>query len=253
MGLSLVPPRLPPGLLVRAAEIAPLAAWAGDKPRFAEMADAVRAAPLHEIAPREAGDAGAALGFALGLSRLWADAPLVVFVSTQNAVREDGALYGEGYAQLGLELDELLVVRTRNTTDALWATEQALTLPGAVVICALGQDSKALDLTASRRLLLTAETYRSRGVVLRMDKATASAAWTRWAISSAPSDGVAGELGQPAVHAHLVRQRAGRGDLSWILNWNAHEHSFSEREAAVAGDLAAAPQHGSALSQRRSA
>lgn len=243
---------LPPGAkLVRAADLAPLKTETAES--FAAIAETVTASPLHEIAPAEAGDVGAALGFALGLTRLWA-APLTVFISPQARGGEDGTLYAEGCAQLGLALDDLILVRPRTAQDALWAAEQALTLPGAAVVCVIGslsRDSgKTLDLTASRRLLLAAETYGARGLLVRLDGLAASAAWTRWRIAAAVSAAAPGEIGRPAFAAQLTRRRGGRADLCWILDWDAHAHRFSERDAPMAGALAAAAANGPAAARR---
>lgn len=225
--------------LVRAADIAPLKTGAAES--FSEIAEAVRAAPLHEIAPAEAGDVGAALGFALGLTQLWA-APLILFISPQARDGEDGTLYAEGCAQFGFRLEDLILVRPRTAQDALWAAEQALTLPGATVVCVIA--GKRLDLIASRRLLLAAETFGAHGLLVRLDGLSASAAWTRWRIAAAASLAAAdGEIGRPAFTAQLTRRRGGRSDLSWTLEWDAHARRFSER-AAMAGAVAAAAEDG---------
>lgn len=198
--------------------------------------------PLHEIGPAGAGFEAAALGFTLALAAQWAAPANVFWAGEDAAFAEEGAPYPVGLAQYGLALDRLIVARARKREDALWAAEQALAATGAVVICALGAQGKPLDLKASRRLLLLAERYSSRCLLL-MPESGPSAAWTRWRVASAASDASPDELGLPAFRAELTRCRGGPAGASYIVDWNAHERSFAER--TLARDLSAAPEDGS--------
>src|SRR5690606_9916950 len=131
-------------------------------------------------------------------------------------------------------------VRASKREEVLWAAEQGLSAPGAVVICALGARGRPLDLKASRRLLLFAERNRSRCLLVR-PLAEASAAWTRWRVSPAPSAAAARELGAPAFSVELARSRAGPAGAVFTLEWNADVRRFDERD--VARDRSAASQH----------
>jgi protein ImuA len=201
---------------------------------------AVAEARLVEVRPAAVGDEAAAFGFSLAWALAGPSEQLIFWVAPDHGLAESGMPHAEGFAQFGLDLERLLLVRTRAQADALWAAEQALTAPGACVLCVIAPAPKPLGLTATRRLLLTAEKHNSRCILLRLDTAGASAAWMRWDIAAAPSQGAGRELGAPSFHARLTRNRAGPTGQSWRLEWNAHEHAFHAAEAALDGDLAAA-------------
>jgi len=133
---------------------------------------------LHEIVG-EGADRAAASSFVIRLLLgLAARGPVLWCLA-------DPQLYGPGLARLGLAPDRLILARTRKDTDLLWAMEEGLKTPGLAAV--LGEPYK-LDLTASRRLQLAAESVGGLGFVLRQpDGAKASAAVTRWRVASAPS------------------------------------------------------------------
>ncbi|MCA8887047.1 MAG: hypothetical protein KDA35_10485 [Hyphomonadaceae bacterium] len=210
---------------------------------FAGKLTTMASQPLHEIGPAGPGFEAAALGFTLALAAKWAGPAGIFWAGEDAAFAEEGAPYPVGLAQYGLPLDRLIVARARKREDALWAAEQALAATGAIVICALGAQGKPLDLKASRRLLLFAERYSSRCLLLTPENG-ASAAWTRWRIAPAESAAQPDELGLPAFRAELTRSRGGPAGVSFIVDWDAHERSFAERE--MARDLSAAPENGSA-------
>ena len=85
---------------------------------------------LHEIAPAQAGDGAAAIGFALALAaRFVAASPrssAALLISEDFCARETGALYGPGLAAHGLSLDRLILVRAPDARALLWAMEEAL-------------------------------------------------------------------------------------------------------------------------------
>ncbi|MGL4488490.1 MAG: ImuA family protein [Rhizobiaceae bacterium] len=234
-----------------------------DRSTFEEVRTAVAGAPLNEIMPAAPGDHAAALGFALAWSLMAAKDGVIFWSAPERDFFEDGLPNAEGLAQFGLALDRLIMVRTNSQEDALWATEQALATPEVTALCAISPTPrKALSLTATRRLLLTAEKHKTRCILLRLDSAGASAAWSRWRISAAPSKGENRELGPPVFAAHLARNRTGPSALSFNLQWDIHRHAFheqqngerqSERTERVAGSLAAAPADRPAASERSAA
>ncbi|GAM98888.1 error-prone repair protein ImuA [alpha proteobacterium U9-1i] len=168
----------------------------------------------------------------------------MIWAGEEGLFAEDGAPYPPGLAQFGLDPAKLIVIRAQKRDEALWAAEQGLAASGAVVICALSDRGKPLDLKATRRLLLFAERNNSRCLLLR-PLTDASAAWTRWAVAPAPSDAAPRELGAPAFNLELTRNRAGPAGARFIVEWNAHERRFAERNA-LARDLSAAPENRSA-------
>lgn len=201
--------------------------------------------PLHEFGPDAPGAEPAAAGFALGLAAAWAGPAGVIWAGEEGVFTESGAPYPVGLAQFGLDADRLIVVRAAKREDALWAAEQGLAVPGAVVICALAPRPRPLDLKATRRLLLFAERNRARCLLVRPLE-DASAAWTRWRVAPAPSRAAERELGAPAFRLDLVRSRAGPAGARFTVEWNAHARRFDD----MAVDLAAASQHRSADPRR---
>lgn len=222
---------------------------ARDESRIPEGFETVRlaaaSAPLTEIMPASPGDHAAALGFALSWAVAAAKAEsgdgVIFWAAAERDFFEDGLPDAEGLAQFGVGLDRLLMVRADCQMDALWAAEEALATPETIVICAISASKKPLNLTATRRLLLTAEKHRTRCILLRLDAAGASAAWSRWRISAAPSRGEGRELGAPSFNAHLLRSRAGPSGMSFNLNWDSVNHAFLSADPAMDGAVAAAP------------
>ncbi|MEJ0060427.1 MAG: hypothetical protein WDM79_13010 [Terricaulis sp.] len=226
--------------------LAPLA-----RPNVQGFSAQIAAAPLHETGPAAPGAEAAALGFSLGICAGWLGSAGLIWAGEEAAFAEEGAPYPVGLAQFGIDPARLIVIRAQKREEALWAAEQGLAVPGAVVLCALGGRGKPLDLKATRRLLLIAERHKSRCLLLKPEDAP-TAAWTRWSVAPAPSQGAARELGAPAFTATLTRNRAGPAGRSFTLEWNAHGRAFAER-GALAGDLAAAPVDRSPTPLRRRA
>jgi protein ImuA len=213
---------------------------------FADMVAAMARQPLHEIGPALPGDEAAALGCALGLAVNWAGPAGVIWVAEEGALAEMGGAYPPGLAAYGLDLSRLILVRAGKREEALWATEQGLAAPGAVVICSLAPGGRALDLKATRRLLLFAERAQARCLLLRPLDETSSA-WTRWRVASAPSQAEAREVGAPAFALELVRSRTGPAGARFTVEWNGDGQCFTER---VAGASAATSADGSADPRR---
>jgi hypothetical protein len=177
---------------------------------FEEVRQAVSDAPLNEIMPQCPGDHAAALGFALGWAMMAARDGMVFWAAPEADFFEDGLPNAEGLAQFGVDLDRLLMVRAQSQMDALWAAEEALSIPQSITLCTVSYNRKPLNLLTTRRLLLAAERHKTRCILLRLDKAGTSAAWSRWQISSGSSQGEGRELGaqpgrtrQSQLQSHL--------------------------------------------------
>lgn len=218
----------------------PVLSAASGQADFSAFLAQMAGAPLHEFGPADPGAEPAAIGFALSLAGGWAGKPGVIWAGEEGVFAEDGAPYPPGLAQFGLDPAKLIVIRAAKRDECLWASEQALTARGAVVICALGLRGKPLDLKATRRLLLFAERNGSKCLLVR-PLAEASAAWTRWRVAPAVSAAEGRELGRPAYALELVRNRAGPAGARFIIEWNAHARAFEQRD--VARDLSAASEH----------
>ncbi|WP_153020085.1 ImuA family protein [Paramesorhizobium deserti] len=206
---------------------------------------------LHEIFAAEAGDAGAAMGFALALALRASDADRpVVWLEEDVAVGESGGLYPQGFAALGFNPQRLLVVRCPSARDVLRGASDALEVAGvgAVVIAPWGAP-KCLDLTVSRRLLLAAQAADVPALLLRHGPAGGSAALTRWRVAAAPSHSSGARApGLPAFDAELSRNRQGTTG-HWIMEWNSDENIFRPVEA-FSGAVVPAPFHGPAAARK---
>lgn len=212
--------------------------------------ESASASALIEMAPARHEDGVAALGFALAWMKAAGRDGLMVCAAPDHVFAEYGGPNAEGLAQFGIDPKTLLLVRTSNQLQALWAAEQALTLPCAQVLCVIAPGSKSLSLSASRRLFLTAEKSGARGLLLRFDPLAPSAARSRWRVSAAgsvnsfaPKTFGSRELGPPAFDVRLERNRASPAGQSWRVDWNAHEHVFRERAVARAVSVANSNEH----------
>ena len=232
MSISLDPVAL---RLVRVTEKAP------PERTFEGLRTSISPAPLIEVVPAAYGDHVSALGFALAWALMASAGGLIFWAAPEQDFFEDGLPNAEGLAQFGLPLERLLLVRAQTQKDALWATEQALSTPGIFALCAIKPSKKDVSLTETRRLLLMAEHYRTRCLLLRLDAAGSSAARARWRVSAAPSQAEEDELGPPAFSVQLTRNRAGPHGLSFNLRWSVHDHAFHLMEDRITldGHLAA--------------
>ena len=100
------------------------------------------AAPLHELAPAAPAQFGAAARLRAGAGRparggrQRAQAASALFIQTDFAALEAGALYGPGLDCLGLPMERLIVLRVPRPVDVLWACEEALKSRGVAIVIA---------------------------------------------------------------------------------------------------------------------
>lgn len=182
----------------------------------------------------------AATGFCIALLARFAALGPVVWISA----RRD--LYAPGLAGLGLDPARLLVVEASPGRAALWALEECLRTPGLSAALA---EIVGVDFTQSRRLHLAAEASGVTAFLLCRAASTtngrqmaASAARTRWRISSLPSapfssapcasipssntsikNGMSGDvgIGPPRWRVELMHCRGGRS-AAWDVEWRPH-------------------------------
>lgn len=201
-------------------------------------------AALHEICPVHALDRAAASAFALLLAARASEGP-ILWVREERDHYAHGRFYGQGVKELGLDPDALLVVTAPDTLSALRAAGDMVACAGgcSVVIEPSGA-AKPLDLTASRKLVLTCERSGATAFVLRESLAGfASAAATRWMAAAAPSTPLAGEApGKAAFAVELVRHRGGIPPFALELEWDRDERIF--RKPALSGRLPALAERG---------
>jgi protein ImuA len=154
------------------------------------------------------------------------------------AGRDDLLAWPPGLAHCGLAPAKLVIVRAERWPDALWAMEEALRCPAVTgALLALAPHPVAgggkLDLTATRRLQLAAETGGALGLLLRPDAACAghTAAVTRWRVGSL---GAGHGLDDPRWQLELLRVRGGRPGGPWAVTWRAATGQLDLDEGATA-------------------
>lgn len=145
-------------------------------------------------------------------------------------------LYGSGLAALGAAPDRILIIHAPDTVSALRTGADIVETSGlgAVVIEPFGA-AKALDLTASRKLLLAATRSGAAAFILRdRSSSLASAASTRWAVAAAPSTLLPGDApGHTVLRLELLRHRGGVAPFETLLEWTRDEQIFREPAALL--------------------
>lgn len=191
---------------------------------------------LHELFASEWADNGSAAGFAAILARLVSQAGAPLFWLREETAERQGCLHAPGLAEIGINPGRLTLVVLPDAVTLLRAAVDVIRCAavGAVVI-ELWRSPRVLDLTASRRLALAAETSGVTALLLRAEAEPGpSAAQTRWSIHAAPSIAMeAGAPGRPAFVARLLRQRGRPDGGCWHLEWDRDRGRF--HEAALSG------------------
>jgi protein ImuA len=199
---------------------------------------------VHEVFCEGGRQSGTATGFVAGLARRVAPRRPLIWVRQDFSEREIGALSMGGLIALGLDPRRLVTVRANDVESALRTTADALASDavGTVVLEVWGATQK-LDLVASRKLTLAAQSTGVTGFLLRIAASPSpSTAETRWIVRAAhsPSASPWQCWGAPLIDAELVRNR--HGPLGrWIMEWKCDECLFSEPATADSQPLAAAP------------
>jgi len=178
---------------------------------------------MHEVlADRD--NAGSVSGFAALLARLVGGETL--WLTEEAAWRQAGALHPAGLAAIGIDPARLIIGVLPDAAAVLRAAVDGLRCPalGSVMIALMG-DPRALDLTASRRLALAAETHGVTAILLRLGGQVApNAAQTRWRVAAAPSAPMAADVpGHPAWDIELMRQRGRPDGGRWRAEWNREQ------------------------------
>lgn len=226
----------------------------GEKAVDSVFREGLQRGAIHEVFASQAGDAGAATGFIIALAlRAAASHSPIIWVEEDFAERENGVPYAAGLHDFGLAPERLIIVRCSTSQDVLKAACDSLGTAGmGAVIIAPWSNPKCLDLTASRKLLLTAQQADTPAFLLRLGAAPAdNAAVTRWMIRAAPSrSSGANAPGHPVFDASLIRNRMGMTGR-WLLEWESDDHVFKLGKP-VSGPLVSIPSYRSPQ-ERRSA
>lgn len=174
----------------------------GPLPLDGILGGGLRRGTLHEIVAESPRDEAAASGFAAALAGLAAHGTMVVWIIDDRAAWETGTPYRPGLAAHGLDPAQLVLVKTKDASTTLWATEEALRAGAPVVLTELWR-AKSYDLAASRRLLLAARRKGATNLVLHVGLSHAdevsSGAETRFAVAACPSDRLASAGYQVAI------------------------------------------------------
>jgi len=196
---------------------------------------------IHEFVPGNYADYPAALGFATCLlHQLSGEQNLpVLWCSMGRDLDHSPHSYAHGLPFLGVNPDNLLHVEVKNEKDMLWVLEEGLSSPACpLLIAAITRPEKTYDFTASRRLSLRAARHGGTLLLIRHHKADhpasgrgSTAAATRWAVTSRPSQPIFFEnakvpgFGYPRWQVALTRCKRGRPNI-WQLEWNNETLSF---------------------------
>jgi len=204
-------------------------------------------AQLHDIYAVDDADGPSGAGFGIAMAVAAGALPLL-WLRTEACERRHGRLHAAGLIDLGLSAESLVLGIVADEA-ALWrAAADAARCAGlgTLLVESTGR-APGLDLTATRRLMLAAESSGVTILSLRVGaEPTASAAATRWGIAALPSVALeAGAPGLPAFDVECLRRRGGPAGQRWRVEWDRDAKNFrgtplSGAGLSVAADRAAA-------------
>ncbi len=220
------------------AVAAPVDAW---------LAEGLGRAQLHDIyaVEDEDGPSGAGFGIAAALA---AGALPLLWLRTEACERSQGRLHATGLIELGLSADSLVLGVVADEAALLRAAADAARCAGlgTVLIESVGR-APGFDLTATRRLMLAAESSGVTILSLRIGAQPApSAAATRWGVAAVPSTILEADApGLPAFDVECLRRRGGPAGQRWRVEWDRDAKSFRGASLSGAG-LSVAPDRAAA-------
>lgn len=187
---------------------------------------------VHELFATGPEDGPSLLGLAalFALRTVGRRAP-IFWLRTDDSERHEGMIHGPGLVELGGDPGTLVVGQAPDSRSLLRSAADAARCPGLdVLIVECRGRMTGLDLTASRRLALAVEQSGVTLFLLRLEaEPVPSAAETRWAVTSRPSQPLeANAPGAPVFEIELLRWRAGPAGMRWRLEWNRDRLIFIE-------------------------
>jgi len=201
-------------------------------------AEGLPRAALHEIHAADKADGTNVAAMALLLAERCRAHESILWISESRETGRQGRLYPPGIAELGIDPDTIIHVDASDSVAALRAASEGVRNKAmAVVIVELaGKKPKGLDMTATRRLSLSAQKSGVLALLLRsgsdLGDPLPTAAFSRWEVSAAPSAPLeANAPGHSTFDITLLRHRSGLYGLSARLEWNRDDHAFRERQA----------------------
>lgn len=197
---------------------------------------------VHEIGGHDSRDRAAVAGLCAALLGRNGEGPVLWCVRRDHG-HERGLPYGAGLQGFGFAPSRLILALFRRDEDVLWAMEEGLKCRHLTAVVGEVGD---LDLTAGRRLSLAAKAHGVTAFLLSGRLCQASAAWTRWRVLAAPSEGAPpfDGVGRPRWRVELVRCRSA-APKSWLVEWRYETHSF--RMVPALADRPAVPRESCAL------
>lgn len=220
----------------------------------AVLGGGIARARLHELFAAGDEDSGSAAGFAAMLACRIAGAGTIMWLREANAERRGGCLHAPGLAELGLDPGRVVLGVLDDAESLLRIASEVVRCPDlAVAVIELWRSPRVLDLTASRRLAVAAERSGVTALMLRAEAEPGpSAAHSRWSVAAAAAAPLeAAAPGHPTFDVQLLRQRGGRADLGWRVEWDRDTKIF--RDAALSRALSAPSGGGSVAPQSRRA
>jgi protein ImuA len=218
-------------------------------------------AALTEVHGPTTRDAAAAAGFvlaAISVSLGPISAP-VLWIGTSEVFRETGLPYAPGMLSLfGIDSGRLIVAETPKLADALWIAEEAARLKGfSAVLLEIRGNPSQMDLAATRRLHFRArEAGRPVFLLRQTAKPEPTAAPVRLLVSSASSGlrrtlagPLAGSIGPPGFTIAISKNRTSP-PTQFTLEWNPHEHNFTERRTENPFSVVPVSQYGTHIAQK---
>lgn len=213
-----------------------------DAPDRTEMLTSLAYGEVHELWAETMADYSAAMACLL-IAVKDSDKP-ILWVTSRAVALDHGLPYGPGLKGHGIAPERIILVQAHKAIDALWAVEEGLKTDAfASVVGECGP----VDLTASRRLTLAAQTHGSRCLLLvRTPEAPSSAAHSRFRVSPAASGDTpfdAKAPGDARGMINLVKHRGGERPFSITMEWPSHAQDYLSMAAPMA-DRPVAPRAG---------
>lgn len=185
-------------------------------------------------------DGGASLGFALAQAKTLMSArrPSIFYVQLAAEGQAFGLPYGPGLDWFGVDPARLVIVRTADMTEFLWAAEEMIACRSvAAVVAEVKGEPKLLNFTASRRLSLRAGTSKASLFLLRYgQQRESSAGHLRWRLTPHRSGRNAHDgrgLGASRWQVRLEKGRIAGNQVDWSLEWTKNGIAvFSSSQAA---------------------
>ncbi|QNA86482.1 hypothetical protein G4G27_22730 [Sphingomonas sp. So64.6b] len=232
---------------VQAAESANLASL-GHAGIDARLEGGLARGQLHEVIAGEADDASSAAGFASMLARRIVPAnATIIWLREGEAQHGGGGLYAPGLVDLGIDPARLVIGVLPDALSLLRVAAEVVRCPDVgVAVIELWKSPRALDLTATRRLAVAAESSGVTALLLRVAAEEApSAAHTRWRVRSVAALPLEADApGHTALEVELVRQRGGRAGGRWILEWDRDQAIFRDQAGVGQRGYHAVPETG---------